>query len=487
MRNWSRALRHLIVVCLLLVPGIGLLTPVSAFAVINHAVTFAQNDSPNDQVATSQTSQVPEPLTLFANLVPTFSNSTNTFQAWNTSADGTGTTYSNGQIYSFASDITLYAQWSAPFHTVTFAENASANDSLVAAQTANSTTSLTRFSGLSPAFQNANESFSGWNTVSTGGGTSYTDGASYSFNADVTLYAQWTPVPTTTTTTMTTTTTTVMTSGTPRPGPADLVINFESDGATGVVSPVPFALGTSVVLPAAESLSNPGFTFAGWFTSSVGGQMLGQAGTTLTPSVSVTAFAQWTADPPATLSFSSNEGKGTVSEILGANGSVVTVSGSKGLERLGYVFTGWNTSANASGSSYAIGSLFTLSGATTLYAQWSKSSTATRETVLIGSVGPFLADSTLLTGVLRAQILAIADSMRTRKFIAVTLYGYDAGSGTPALHATLSTQRAIRVDEYLRTELLHMGIGRVTMTARGEGAIAGFTAVMFRRVEIFAN
>ena len=409
MRNWSRALRHLIVVCLLLVPGIGLLTPVSALAInAFHPVTFNENDSLSDPVNTYQTLNAPADLTLFAALSPSFSDTGFTFTGWNTSANGSG--------------------------------------------------------------------------------TSYTDGELYSFSADLALYAQWTPVPTTTTTTTTTTTLTTVTTGSPpRSSPIDLVISFESDGATGVVSPFPFALGTSVVLPAAESLSNPGFTFAGWFTSSVGGQMLGQAGTTLTPSVSVTAFAQWTADPPATLSFSSNEGKGTVSEILGANGSVVTVSGSKGLERLGYVFTGWNTSANASGSSYAIGSLFTLSGATTLYAQWSKSSTATRETVLIGSVGPFLADSTLLTGVLRAQILAIADSMRTRKFIAVTLYGYDAGSGTPALHATLSTQRAIRVDEYLRTELLHMGIGRVTMTARGEGAIAGFTAVMFRRVEIFAN
>src|SRR5438874_1845692 len=36
--------------------------------------------------------------------------------------------------------------------------------------------------------------FTGWNTAATGSGTAYADGATYSFAADVTLYAQWTPV-----------------------------------------------------------------------------------------------------------------------------------------------------------------------------------------------------------------------------------------------------------------------------------------------------
>ncbi|MBW4078067.1 MAG: hypothetical protein HIU84_06090 [Acidobacteria bacterium] len=453
----------------------------NAFAGMNFAVTFAQNDSPSDQVATSQTSQVPEALTLFASLVPTFTNSSNTFLAWNTSADGTGTTYSNGQVYSFTSDITLYAQWSLPFHTVTFAENASLTDSVVAEQTANSASSLIRISSLSPSFQNANHSFSGWNTIPGGGGTGYSDGASYAFSADITFYAQWTAVPTTTTPS------TVTTVSPPISGPTNLVINFDSDGATGTVNPVSLSPGASIALPLAATLSDPGFTFAGWFTSAVGGQLLGQGGATLTPSLSETAFAQWVADASATLSFSSNQGNGTVEQILGADGAVVTVSGSKGMVRSGYVFSGWNTAANASGSNYAIGSQFTLNGATTLYAQWSKSAASVPETVLIGSVGPFLDHSTVLTGTLRAQIRAVAGKMHLKKFISVALYGYDAGSGSLKLHMTLSTQRALRVVEYLRAELARFGAVHMRMTMRGEGEITGFTAAMFRRVEIFAN
>jgi len=40
-----------------------------------------------------------------------FTNSGCFFVAWNTAADGSGTTYANGAVYSFTADITLYAQW----------------------------------------------------------------------------------------------------------------------------------------------------------------------------------------------------------------------------------------------------------------------------------------------------------------------------------------------------------------------------------------
>ena len=42
----------------------------------------------------------------------TFTNDGFTFAGWNTAADGSGVTYSNQAQYSFASDITLFAQWS---------------------------------------------------------------------------------------------------------------------------------------------------------------------------------------------------------------------------------------------------------------------------------------------------------------------------------------------------------------------------------------
>ena len=41
-----------------------------------------------------------------------------------------------------------------------------------------------------------------------------------------------------------------------------------------------------------------------------------------------------------------------------------------GLSRDGYVFAGWNTAADGSGTAYAAGATFTFAADTTLYAQW---------------------------------------------------------------------------------------------------------------------
>ena len=44
------------------------------------------------------------------------------------------------------------------------------------------------------AFTRTSYTFSGWNTAADGSGTGYADSASYTASADVTLYAQWTPI-----------------------------------------------------------------------------------------------------------------------------------------------------------------------------------------------------------------------------------------------------------------------------------------------------
>jgi uncharacterized repeat protein (TIGR02543 family) len=43
----------------------------------------------------------------------TFTRTGYTFDGWNTNANGTGTSYTNGQNVSLNSDTTLYAQWRA--------------------------------------------------------------------------------------------------------------------------------------------------------------------------------------------------------------------------------------------------------------------------------------------------------------------------------------------------------------------------------------
>jgi|GEM_PF-1493956 len=70
-------------------------------------------------------------------------------------------------------------------HTVTFHPNGGVGT--MAPQTANASTALTL-----NTFTRSGYAFSGWNTAADGSGAPYTDGAPYSFAADITLYAQWT-------------------------------------------------------------------------------------------------------------------------------------------------------------------------------------------------------------------------------------------------------------------------------------------------------
>jgi len=165
--------------CAMLFLIAGGMSTVPASATGFHSVTFVENDGPADPVYTGQTEDTPTSLTLFTSLIPSFSNPGLSFVDWNTEPDGSGVTYSNGEIYGFDAQLTLYAIWAEPYSTVTFEENDSASDQVYAGQTENAPSALTPFADLSPGFSNPGYTFDGWNTAPDGGGTSYADGANY--------------------------------------------------------------------------------------------------------------------------------------------------------------------------------------------------------------------------------------------------------------------------------------------------------------------
>ena len=81
-----------------------------------HTVTFDPNGGTGTMA--NQVANVPTALT--AN---TFTRAGFTFAGWGT-ASGGPVVYADGATYSFAADVTLYAQWTAlPMHTVTFDPN----------------------------------------------------------------------------------------------------------------------------------------------------------------------------------------------------------------------------------------------------------------------------------------------------------------------------------------------------------------------------
>ena len=78
---------------------------------------FMQNKTESDTTYRYQAFATGETNTLVAN---TFTREGYTFTGWNTSQDGTGTSYANGASYTASGNITLYAQWVPTTYTITY-------------------------------------------------------------------------------------------------------------------------------------------------------------------------------------------------------------------------------------------------------------------------------------------------------------------------------------------------------------------------------
>lgn len=391
----------------------------AAFAIGFHTVTFVENDSSSDQVIAFQTAATTTNLTEFQNLSPTFTNSGYTFLEWNTAVDGSGMAYLDAASYSFATPLNLYAIWAAPFHPVTFVENDSASDPVYASQSANIPTPLTLFANLSPRFSKLGYTFIGWNTSESGGGASYGNGAIFNFSQGIVLYAVWQVIPTITedfvsnggtgsvgslSSPQGVATTLPSSAGFVYPGytfvgwntqangggteyaaggtytfsgnqtlyaqwiPDVYSVSFNYDEGGVSSSSLSYTVGTpGLLLP---TPTNTGFTFSGWFTSSNGGDLIGIGDAMFTPLNSIQLYAQWAVNAPNQLSFSANGGLGSISAIVGNAAIPILLPPISGISNADFLFAGWNTLADGSGTAFAPGESFTISGDVTLFAQW---------------------------------------------------------------------------------------------------------------------
>ena len=328
-------------------------------AAANSTVTFAENISINDQIVAGQTASSFTNLTLFSALSPSFADPGYTFIYWNTSADGLGTTYTDGEGYSFATDLVLYSQWAE--NHVTFFENASTSDTVSATQLGTTSGSLISFATLSPAFVKPGYTFTGWNTNLDGSGVTYADGSTYNFTAGSTkLFAQW--------------------------APSNYLLSYDANGGSVSPSSASYSTGsTPLTLP---TPTKTGYSFVGWFGSPTSGTLVGAAGGSYSPSSSLTLYAQWTAQVE-TVTFAPDGGSVSPSSMSYSTGSASLVLPTSTYS--GYSFTGWfsaptgGTLVGAAGASYLPGSSLTL------YAQW----TADTYTVTLDANGGSVNAATL--------------------------------------------------------------------------------------------
>ena len=106
------------------------------------------------------------------------------FLGWSTSKTATSPTYYAGGSYTANSGATLYAVWDLQSYTVSY--NANGGSGVPSSQTKYYGTAL-KLSTTKPTWQG--HTFKEWNTSSSGNGTSYQPGATYSGNAALKLYA----------------------------------------------------------------------------------------------------------------------------------------------------------------------------------------------------------------------------------------------------------------------------------------------------------
>ena len=153
-------------------------------ALTSYTVSFNASGGSGTMANETETSGSAEAIT-----INSFTRSGYNFTGWNTAADGSGISYSDGASYGFSSSISLYAQWSTVAYTVSF--NASGGSGTMAneTETSGSATALTTNS-----FTRSGYNFTGWNSAADGSGSAYANGAIYSFGSSVTLYAQWSVV-----------------------------------------------------------------------------------------------------------------------------------------------------------------------------------------------------------------------------------------------------------------------------------------------------
>ena len=185
--------------------------------------------------------------------------------------------------------------------------------------------------------------FAGWNTAADGSGTSYSDGAIFSFGADTTLFAQWQPIP------------------------SPHTVTFNGNGGTCTMSNQTAATPTALI---PSNCTRVGYTFANWNTAA-NGSGTSYADEAVFPfGADTTLFAQWQLIAPAhTVTFNANGGSGSMAN-QSANEATALLANS--FSRTGYSFTGWNTSADGSGTAFANTAVFSFSSNLTLYAQWEK-------------------------------------------------------------------------------------------------------------------
>ncbi|TVQ41632.1 MAG: hypothetical protein EA384_00035, partial [Spirochaetaceae bacterium] len=281
------------------------------------------------------------------------------FAGWNTAADGSGTGYAEGASYTVDSHLTLYAKWAADTYTVNYDANNATSGTAPEVQTKTHGVDLILATNAGNLARTG-YSFAGWNTAADGSGTGYAEGASYTVDSYLTLYAKWT---------------------------ADTyTVSYHANNATSGTAPEAQTKTHNVHLTIATNsgeLARAGYSFAGWNTEADGSGVNYPQGAVYWLNADLTLYAKWAANT-YTVNYHANNatsGSPPAAQTKTHGVDLILASNTGNLARMGDAFAGWNTAADGSGTDYAEGAAFTNDTDVTLYAAWIPA-------YQIGDIGP---------------------------------------------------------------------------------------------------
>lgn len=313
-----------------------------------------------------------------------YAKSGHEFTGWNTSADGSGTSYANGQnVLNITSqhneNITLYAQWKPAAVQVTLDANGGTLYDYIHTNTNTGTTSFYAEIGKS-YYDNISRTapvkeghiFQGWYTD---GGTKVWDengeavndtgfwsGGLWTYGSNVTVYARWKAG-------------TYQTGWNPDggtvPGQGSGNGSYHSGGGTGTLY-LSYQYGTrygTLPVPA-----RTGYRFGGWQHHTGSTWQYGVSPDWTQPASCPVWKAGWNVNSYA-VRFDGNSATGGSTGTMNCVYDQSYHLNQNGFYRTGYTFTGWNRMQDGSGESFSDGQQIRNltaehNGVVTLYAQW---------------------------------------------------------------------------------------------------------------------
>jgi uncharacterized repeat protein (TIGR02543 family) len=358
------AFRKTAAACIALMMMITLMPSMGIAGQIFYEITYCPN-APGSQAPIKEYTTKGAKYNVKAN---SFSNPGYMFINWNTRADGSGQSFSPGQIVTVNANHTVYAQWKvAPadiiidYMEITYKANAGDSQADVRDYPYKGSSYTVRAN----PFTRLGYTFTGWNMKTDGAGQSFSPGQIIKVNANYTVYAQW------------------------KVSQVEKVnITYKANAVNSQADILDTVNKGSSYTVRVNLFTRSGYTFTGWNTNANGSGTSFSPGQIVTVNANHTVYAQWKIAPveKVAITYKANAGnsQADIKDTIN-KGSSYTVRGNS-FTRSGYTFTGWNTNANGTGAAFSPGQVVTVYANNTVYAQWQESVIADVPTAVDGRI-----------------------------------------------------------------------------------------------------